>query len=145
MVHYPFNLLMVEQIIFKSLHQFCKREGLMYWELDRMTLAKYFKLEEWEHLVFAVLVLVIFPLYITTRSFNFQLWIYVGANNSKFSNGYKNNNIKKVQRYTQPGRHPTNTSSSERECLNFPNLSNHRINTLVMLLTWLNSDSIFSS
>ncbi len=135
MDHYPFNLWMVEQIIFKNLHQFCKREGLMCWELGRLTLAKFFKLEESKLLVFAALVHEIFPSCIMILSFNFLLSTYVGANNSKFLNGYKNSNMQKVQRYIQPGQHPTNISSSEIEYLNFPNLSNHRINILVMLLT----------
>ena len=144
MVHSPFNLWMAEQITFKSLHRFCKREELIYWELDRLTLAKYFKLEELRPLVFAVLVLEIFLSFIMILSLNFPPSTYAEANNSKFSNGYKNNNMQKVLRYIPPGRHPTNISNSELECLNFPNLSNHRINILVMLLTWLNLDSTFS-
>ena len=144
MVHSPFNLWMAEQITFKILHRFCKREELMYWELERMTLERYFKLEESKPLVFAVLVLVIFPSCIMILSLNFPPSTYAEANNSKSLNGYKNNNMQKVQRYIQPGRHPTNISNSELECLNFPNLSNHRISILVMLLTWLNLDSTFS-
>ncbi len=144
MVHSPFNLWMAEQITFKILHRFCKREELMYWELERMILERYFKLEESKPLVFAALILEIFPSCIMILSLNFPPSTYAEANNSKFLNGYKNSNMQKVQRYFQPGRHSTNISSSEIKCPNFPYLSNHRISILVMLLTWLNLDSTFS-